>query len=237
MSNNHLDAGSLTRRLSSASSLSSMEESYFLQASLDSSDNLSERRNALEGNVSPYFMKSMTSSAFEAALRQKEGELASYMSRLVWALDSLTDPFNCISCAHILLFWCFCWPFCTVLLSLFSGSVYLKQQTIGAETILVYFHARLFFLATSLLSFDLLLVLTDWFFQASMESIRDSLAEELVKMTAEVNSFLRTYNFSFLLRDFPLWCSLFEICCICLVWKASFRSFRAAWHSGRARCT
>ncbi|XP_009777891.1 golgin candidate 5 isoform X1 [Nicotiana sylvestris] len=83
-------AGSLTRRLSSASSLSSMEESYFLQASLDSSDNLSERRNALEGNVSPYFMKSMTSSAFEAALRQKEGELASYMSRLA-SMESIRD--------------------------------------------------------------------------------------------------------------------------------------------------
>nr|XP_009611245.1 golgin candidate 5 isoform X2 [Nicotiana tomentosiformis] len=85
-----IENGSLTRRLSSASSLSSMEESYFLQASLDSSDNLSERRNALEGNVSPYFMKSMTSSAFEAALRQKEGELASYMSRLA-SMESIRD--------------------------------------------------------------------------------------------------------------------------------------------------
>ncbi|KAM3308156.1 golgin candidate 5 isoform X1 [Capsicum chacoense] len=78
-------AGSLTRRLSSASSLSSMEESYFLQASLDSSDNLSERRNALEGNMSPYFMKSMT-----PALRQKEGELASYMSRLA-SMEAIRD--------------------------------------------------------------------------------------------------------------------------------------------------
>lgn len=95
--NNHLAAGSLTRRLSSASSLSSMEESYFLQASLDSSDNLSERRNALEGNMSPYFMKSMT-----PALRQKEGELASYMSRLVWIL--LTNSFNRISSAFMLEF-------------------------------------------------------------------------------------------------------------------------------------
>ncbi|XP_019247266.1 PREDICTED: golgin candidate 5 isoform X2 [Nicotiana attenuata] len=85
-----IENGSLTRRLSSASSLSSMEESYFLQASLDSSDNLSDRRNALEGNVSPYFMKSMTSSAFEAALRQKEGELASYMSRLA-SMESIRD--------------------------------------------------------------------------------------------------------------------------------------------------
>lgn len=78
-------AGSLTRRLSSASSLSSMEESYFLQASLDSSDNLSDRRNAFEGIVSPYFMKSMT-----PALRQKEGELASYMSRLA-SMEAIRD--------------------------------------------------------------------------------------------------------------------------------------------------
>ncbi|PHT46110.1 Golgin candidate 5 [Capsicum baccatum] len=83
--NNHLAAGSLIRRLSSASSLSSMEESYFLQASLDSSDNLSERRNALEGNMSPYFMKSMT-----PVLRQKEGELASYMSRLA-SMEAIRD--------------------------------------------------------------------------------------------------------------------------------------------------
>ncbi|KAK4374771.1 hypothetical protein RND71_005448 [Anisodus tanguticus] len=76
---------SLTHRLSSASSLSSMEESYFLQASLDSSDNLSERRNAFDGNMSPYFMKSMT-----PALRQKEGELASYMSRLA-SMEAIRD--------------------------------------------------------------------------------------------------------------------------------------------------
>ncbi|CAN4100242.1 unnamed protein product [Withania somnifera] len=80
-----IENGSLTRRLSSASSLSSMEESYFLQASLDSSDNLSDRRNALEGNVSPYFMKSMA-----PALRQKEGELASYMSRLA-SMEAIRD--------------------------------------------------------------------------------------------------------------------------------------------------
>jgi hypothetical protein len=60
-----------------------MEESYILQASLDSSDSFSERRNAGEATMSPYYMKSMTPSTFEAALRQKEGELASYMSRLV----------------------------------------------------------------------------------------------------------------------------------------------------------
>ncbi|KAI9162313.1 hypothetical protein LWI28_026034 [Acer negundo] len=82
--------GSLSRKLSSASSLGSMEESHFLQASLDSSDSLSERRNLAETTVNPYYMKSMTPSAFEATLRQKEGELASYMSRLA-SLESIRD--------------------------------------------------------------------------------------------------------------------------------------------------
>lgn len=36
-----------------------------------------------EATMSPYYMKSITPSAYEATLRQKEGELASYMSRLV----------------------------------------------------------------------------------------------------------------------------------------------------------
>ncbi|GMQ08608.1 hypothetical protein CsSME_00052259 [Camellia sinensis var. sinensis] len=82
--------GTLSRKLSSASSLGSMEESFFLQASLDSSDNFSERRNMGEMATSPYFMKSMPPSAFEASLRQKEGELASYMSRLA-SLESIRD--------------------------------------------------------------------------------------------------------------------------------------------------
>ncbi|KAL7191279.1 hypothetical protein ACSBR2_023365 [Camellia fascicularis] len=82
--------GNLTRRLSSASSLSSMEESFYLQASLDSSDSFSERRNPGETAMSPYFMKSMPPSAFEASLRQKEGELASYMSRLE-SMESIRD--------------------------------------------------------------------------------------------------------------------------------------------------
>lgn len=60
-----------------------MEESYFLQSTLGSSDNFSEQRNVGDGAVSPYYMKSVTSNTFEAALRQKEGELASYASRLV----------------------------------------------------------------------------------------------------------------------------------------------------------
>ncbi|KAG1346719.1 golgin candidate 5 [Cocos nucifera] len=79
------------RKLSSAKSLSSMEESFFLQASLDSSDNfLSERRISGETSMSPYFLKSMTPSAFEAALRQKDGEISSYMSRLA-SLESIRD--------------------------------------------------------------------------------------------------------------------------------------------------
>lgn len=73
----------LPRKVSSATSIGSMEESYFLQASLESSDGLSDRRATGEATMNPYYMKSMTPSAFEAALRQKEGELASYMSRLV----------------------------------------------------------------------------------------------------------------------------------------------------------
>ncbi|XP_024980144.1 golgin candidate 5-like [Cynara cardunculus var. scolymus] len=77
----------LSRRLSSAGSLSSMEESFYLQASLDSSDNFSERRNLGE---STYYLKSKTPNAFEAALRQKEGELASYMSRLA-SMESIRD--------------------------------------------------------------------------------------------------------------------------------------------------
>ncbi|KAG6669312.1 hypothetical protein I3843_01G227400 [Carya illinoinensis] len=88
--NSAYENGNLTRKISSASSLGSMEESYFLQASLDSSDSLSERRNAGESTMSPFYMKSMTPSAFEAALRQKEGELASYMSRLA-SLESIRD--------------------------------------------------------------------------------------------------------------------------------------------------
>ncbi|KAA8541781.1 hypothetical protein F0562_022933 [Nyssa sinensis] len=82
--------GSLTRKLSSASSLGSMEESFFLQASLDSSESFSERRNPGETTMSPYFMKSMTPGAFEATRRQKEGELASYMSRLA-SMESIRD--------------------------------------------------------------------------------------------------------------------------------------------------
>jgi len=70
------------RKLSSTSSVGNMEESFFLQASLDSG-NFLDRRNSGESTMNPYYLKSMTPSAFEAALRQKEGELASYMSRLV----------------------------------------------------------------------------------------------------------------------------------------------------------
>ncbi|KAL3631905.1 hypothetical protein CASFOL_024889 [Castilleja foliolosa] len=80
----------LDRKLSTTSSMGSMEESYFLQTTLDSSDNLSEHRSLGEGTMSPYYMKSMTSNTYEAALRQKEGELASYMSRLA-SMESIRD--------------------------------------------------------------------------------------------------------------------------------------------------
>ncbi|KAK4410550.1 Golgin candidate 5 [Sesamum angolense] len=46
--------------------------------------------NCGEGAMSPYYMKSVTSSTFEAALRQKEGELASYASRLA-SMESIRD--------------------------------------------------------------------------------------------------------------------------------------------------
>ncbi|XP_028756168.1 golgin candidate 5 isoform X2 [Neltuma alba] len=85
-----VENGNLSRKVSNASSFGSMEESYFLQASLDSSDSFSERRNPGDHNLSPYYMKSMTTNSFEAALRQKEGELASYMSRLA-SMESIRD--------------------------------------------------------------------------------------------------------------------------------------------------
>ncbi|KAJ9568256.1 hypothetical protein OSB04_004222 [Centaurea solstitialis] len=81
-----------TRRLSSASSLSSMEESFYLQASLDSSHTFSER-SLREPTISPYYLKSMTPSAFAAALRQKEGELASYMYRLA-SMEAIRDSLS-----------------------------------------------------------------------------------------------------------------------------------------------
>lgn len=79
----YTDNGNLqSRKLSSARSMINMDESVFLQASLDSSDSLSSERRASGETLSPYYLKSMTPSAFEAALRQKDGELASYISRL-----------------------------------------------------------------------------------------------------------------------------------------------------------
>ncbi|CAA0822370.1 Golgin candidate 5 [Striga hermonthica] len=82
--------GSLSRKISSASSLSSMEETYFLQNTLGSSENLSEHRSMAEVPISPYYIKSMTTSTYEAALRRKEGELASYTSRLA-SMESIRD--------------------------------------------------------------------------------------------------------------------------------------------------
>ncbi|KAK1422474.1 hypothetical protein QVD17_25615 [Tagetes erecta] len=83
-----VSAHGLTRRLSSARSLSSMEESLFPQAYKDSSRNFSEGRD-----ISPFYLKSMTPSAFQAALRQKEGELASYMCRLA-SMETIRDSLS-----------------------------------------------------------------------------------------------------------------------------------------------
>ncbi|XP_078429014.1 golgin Putative 5 [Wolffia australiana] len=76
------------RKLSSAGSLGSMEESFFLGTS---DDGKAERTNPVEmTTISPYYLKTMTPNAFEATLRQKEGELASYISRLA-SLESIRD--------------------------------------------------------------------------------------------------------------------------------------------------
>lgn len=96
-------AGDLARKLSSSSSLGSMEESYFLQASLGSSESLSDRKITGDVAMSQYYMKSMTPSSFEAALRQKEGELASYVSRLVRHSNTLgTLQFKHVTLLHSL---------------------------------------------------------------------------------------------------------------------------------------
>ncbi|CAM0953938.1 unnamed protein product [Alopecurus aequalis] len=73
------------------SSVGSLEESHFLQASLDFSDSTSlERRMSAESNNMSYYLRTMTPSAFESALRQKDGELSSYMSRLA-SLESIRN--------------------------------------------------------------------------------------------------------------------------------------------------
>ncbi|XP_071712242.1 golgin candidate 5-like [Rutidosis leptorrhynchoides] len=82
----------LTCRLSSARSLSSMEESFFLQASIDSSHTFSET-SPRETTRSSLYSKNMIPHAFQAALRQKEGELASYMSRLA-SMESIRDSLS-----------------------------------------------------------------------------------------------------------------------------------------------
>jgi hypothetical protein len=49
-----------------------------------------------ESNMS-YYLRTMTPSAFESALRQKDGELASYMSRLVCICILLIFPLKLFS--------------------------------------------------------------------------------------------------------------------------------------------
>eukprot|EP01018_Ginkgo_biloba_P001660 Gb_20198 [translate_table: standard] len=87
--NNHL------RRFSSTGSASSMEESFYLQASLDSSSEQAhtDKRSTSELAASAYFAKGMVPSTLEhleATLRQKDGELSSYMARLA-SLESIRD--------------------------------------------------------------------------------------------------------------------------------------------------
>ncbi|KAL4583884.1 hypothetical protein LXL04_008469 [Taraxacum kok-saghyz] len=80
----------LTRRLSSASSLSSMEESFYLQTSLDSTNTFSPKVHS----VPPFYFKNITTpNAFQAALRQKEGELQSYISRLA-SMESIRESLS-----------------------------------------------------------------------------------------------------------------------------------------------
>ncbi|KAH8946192.1 hypothetical protein BDL97_12G080700 [Sphagnum fallax] len=87
-----------SRRWPSMSSQGSMEESFYLQASLDATPErgTGERFSFSERPPSPlpHFGKSMVSAAtyeqLETHLRQKEGELASYGSRLA-ALESTRD--------------------------------------------------------------------------------------------------------------------------------------------------
>ncbi|KAJ0458877.1 putative TATA element modulatory factor 1, TATA binding protein [Helianthus annuus] len=86
-----VSANGLTRRLS-ARSLSSMEESFFPRAIVDSYHTFSERSHR-EPTISPFYLKSMTPDAFQAALRQKEGEVASYMSRLA-SMETIRDSLS-----------------------------------------------------------------------------------------------------------------------------------------------
>ncbi|AAF09048.1 unknown protein; 70672-76070 [Arabidopsis thaliana] len=60
------------------------------QNSAFENDKFSEKRSMPEATMSPYYMKSITPSAYEATLRQKEGELASYMTRLA-SMESIRD--------------------------------------------------------------------------------------------------------------------------------------------------
>jgi hypothetical protein len=109
-----------SRRWPSMSSQGSMEESFYLQASLDATPErgTGERFSFSERPPSPlpHFGKSMVSAAtyeqLETHLRQKEGELASYGSRLA-ALESTRDSLaeelvkaTTQVCFHILLSVC-----------------------------------------------------------------------------------------------------------------------------------
>ncbi|MFS8000171.1 hypothetical protein Hanom_Chr12g01175211 [Helianthus anomalus] len=70
-----------------------MEESFFPRAIVDSYHTFSERSHRGEPTISPFYLKSMTPDAFQAALRQKEGEVASYMSRLA-SMETIRDSLS-----------------------------------------------------------------------------------------------------------------------------------------------
>lgn len=93
--NSYLDHGASNnlRRFSSAGSSSSMEESFYLQASLDPSLEQAPIDRRSTGELGAYFGKSFapaTIEHLEAILRQKDGELSSYMTRLA-SLESTRD--------------------------------------------------------------------------------------------------------------------------------------------------
>lgn len=74
-----------TLRRYSSTSAGSLEESYFLQVSLDSAgDQIALDRRNSNSVLSPYTVKgSMPNEQLESLLSQKDGEIALYTSRLV----------------------------------------------------------------------------------------------------------------------------------------------------------
>eukprot|EP00252_Welwitschia_mirabilis_P005829 TRINITY_DN1642_c0_g2_i1.p1 TRINITY_DN1642_c0_g2~~TRINITY_DN1642_c0_g2_i1.p1 ORF type:complete len:993 (-),score=296.66 TRINITY_DN1642_c0_g2_i1:497-3475(-) len=83
------------RRFSSATSIGSMEESFYLQSSLESptDHNIGDRKGMNDVKGSNYSGRSIvptTLEHLESSLRKKDGELALYMARLA-SLESIRD--------------------------------------------------------------------------------------------------------------------------------------------------